>query len=122
MDSQPNLIDLNTELSVEPVQTIDHQYVNCNGSESNSNDQEDEATYSIFAGAACLSSNSTTTSKCNNKDPFDMRTYLLCVNYFFLSYLIDIIYLLLSSFIIVVCDSTHNVNLISILNLSKKAF
>lgn len=78
MDSQPNLIDLNTDLSMEPVHPandIDHQYVNCNGSESisnsnnsNSNDKDEgESTYSIF-GAACLSSLSN-----NNKDPFDMR-------------------------------------------------
>lgn len=72
MDSQPNLIDLNTDLSAEPVHPtandIDHQYVNCNGSESISNDKDEgESTYSIF-GAACLSSLSN-----SNKDPFDMR-------------------------------------------------
>ena len=72
MDSQPNLIDLNTDLDVQPDDIDRHQYVNCNGSESisksnNGNDKDEgESTYSIF-GSACLSSLS------NNKDPFDMR-------------------------------------------------
>lgn len=78
MDSQPNLIDLNTDLSMEPaaVQNIDHQYVNCNGSESisnlNNNDEDNsESKYSMF-GAACLSSLSNNNTSIN-KDPFDMR-------------------------------------------------
>lgn len=83
MDSQPNLIDLNTELSCEPIAAqnndIDHQYVNCNGSESITclDDKEDteSTTYSIF-GAACLSSLSNNNSYATaNKDPFDMRMY-----------------------------------------------
>lgn len=82
MDSQLNLIDLNTELSCEPVvkqltNDIDHQYVNCNGTESNSclNEEDDiESTYSIFGAASCLSSLPNSTNS-NNKDPFDMRMY-----------------------------------------------
>lgn len=90
MDSQPNLIDLNTDLSLEPMKqqpnsNLDHpQYVNCNlncnGTEPISStssclngDKEDiESTYSIF-GAACLP----TSLSNNNKDPFDMRMYCL---------------------------------------------
>jgi hypothetical protein len=70
MDSQPNLIDLNTDLSCEPIaiQTnndIDHQYVNYNGSESNKflNDKED--TYSIF-GAECLLNSNNNNNNNNN--------------------------------------------------------